>query len=90
MLKITSANLCKFVYDIISYRTFIYPLELGMCGKKEIISQKKRFSDEIKIFHSFEGKKLITEKINNSRRSFNKAFSLPKIFELLLIEKLML
>ena len=34
ILKITSANLCKPIYDIINYSTSICPFEFGMCGKK--------------------------------------------------------
>ena len=46
--KITSANLCKPIYDIINYSTFICPFESGKCGKegKKLqnvnISRKKR------------------------------------------------
>ena len=32
--KITSANLCKAIDDIINYSTFIYPFESGKCGKE--------------------------------------------------------
>ena len=32
--KITSANLCKSVHDIINYSTFICPFESGMCEKE--------------------------------------------------------
>ena len=59
--KITSANLCKSIHDIINYSTSICPFESGKCGKEGKKSQKfeyhknkKRFLDEIKnIFHSF-------------------------------------
>ena len=59
--KITSANLCKPVHDIINYSTFIYPIESGKCGKKgkklqefEYLKNEKSFLDEIKrVFHSF-------------------------------------
>ena len=59
----TSANLCKPIYDVINYSTSIYPFESGMCGKEgkmlqkfEYLENKKRFLDEIKnIFHSFKG-----------------------------------
>ena len=33
-LKITSANLCKPVYDIRNYSTSISPVESGKCGKE--------------------------------------------------------
>ena len=32
--KFVSANLCKQIYDIINYSTFIYPFESGTCGKE--------------------------------------------------------
>ena len=59
--KITPANLCKPIYDIIHYFTSIFPLESGKCGKEEEQLQKfeyleneKSFFHEIKnIFHSF-------------------------------------
>ena len=59
--KITSANLCKPVHDIINYSTFICPFESGKCGKEgkkiqkcEYLENKKSFLDEIKnIFNSF-------------------------------------
>ena len=59
--KITSANLCKPVHDIINYSTFICPFESGKCGKEgkkiqkcEYLENKKSFLDEIKnIFRSF-------------------------------------
>ena len=61
ILKITSANLRKLVYDIINYSTSIYPFESGKCGterkkslKIEYLKNEKSFLDEIKkIFHSF-------------------------------------
>ena len=61
ILKITSTNLCKPIYDIINYSTSICPLESGKCGKEgkklqksEYLGNKKSFLDEIKnIFHSF-------------------------------------
>ena len=63
ILKITSANLCKPIYDIINYSTYICPLESGNCGKEgkklqkfEYLYNEKSFLDEIKnIFHIFEG-----------------------------------
>ena len=59
--KITSANLCKLIHDVINYPTIICPFESGKCGKEEKKLQKfdyleneKSFLDEIKnIFHSF-------------------------------------
>ena len=59
--KITSANLCKPIDDIINYSTSIYPFESGKCGKEgeklqkfEYPENEKSFLDEIKnIFHSF-------------------------------------
>ena len=59
--KITSANLCKSIHDIINYSTSIWPFEFGKCekeGKKlqkfEYLENETSFLDEIKnIFHSF-------------------------------------
>ena len=59
--KITSANLCKSVDDIINYSTSICPFESGKCGKEgkkfkkfEYLENEKRFLDEIKTtFYSF-------------------------------------
>ena len=61
ILKITSANLCKAIYDIINYSTFICPFESGKCGKEgkklqkfEHLEKENSFLDEIKnIFLSF-------------------------------------
>ena len=60
ILKITSANLCKPIYDIINYSTFTCLFESGKCGKErklqkfEYLNNKKHFFDEIKnIFDSF-------------------------------------
>ena len=61
ILKITSANLCKPIYDIINYSTSICPFESGTSGKEgkklqkfEYLKNEKSFLDEIKhIFHSF-------------------------------------
>ena len=51
--KITSANLCKPIHDIINYSTSICSFESGTCGKEEERNEKS-FLDEIKnIFHSF-------------------------------------
>ena len=60
--KITSANLCKAIHDIINYSASIWPFEFGKCGKEgkklekfEYLENEKSFLDEIKnIFHSFE------------------------------------
>ena len=57
----TSANLCKPIYDIINYSTSICPFESGKCRKErkklqtfEYLENEKSFLDEIKnIFHSF-------------------------------------
>ena len=35
--KITSANVCNPIHDIINYYTFIYPFESGKCEKREKI-----------------------------------------------------
>ena len=59
--KITSANLCKPIHDIINYSTSIWPFEFGKCGKEgkklqkfEYPETENSFLDEIKnIFHSF-------------------------------------
>ena len=59
--KITSANLCKPIHDIINYSTSICPFESGKCGKEgkklqkfEYLENEKSFVDEIKnIFRSF-------------------------------------
>ena len=58
--KITPANLCQLIHDIINYSTSICPFESGECrkeGKKlqkcEYLKNKKSFSYEMKnIFHS--------------------------------------
>ena len=59
--KITSANLCKPIHDIINYSTSICPFESGKCGKEgkklqkfEYLENEKSFLDEIKnIFRNF-------------------------------------
>ena len=59
----TSANLCKPIYDIINCSTSICAFESGKCGKEgkklqkfEYLENKKSFLDEIKkIFIVFEG-----------------------------------
>ena len=58
--KITPANLCKPIHDIINYSTSICPFESGKCGKEgeklqkfEYLENEKSFLDEIKnIFHN--------------------------------------
>ena len=64
--KITSANLCKPIHDIINYSISICSFESKKCGKEgkklyliyldytEFLESKKRFLNEIKnIFYSF-------------------------------------
>ena len=34
ILKFKSVNLCKPIYDMINYSTFICPSESGKCGKE--------------------------------------------------------
>ena len=59
--RITPANLCKPIHDIINYSISIYPFESGKCEKEEqklqkfeYLENKKSFLDEIKnILHSF-------------------------------------
>ena len=58
--KITAANLCKPIHDIINYSTPIFPFESVKCGKEgkklrkfEYLENEKSFLDEINIFHSF-------------------------------------
>ena len=59
--KITPANLCKPIHDIINHPTYICPFVSGKCrkeGKKlqksEYLENEKGFLDEIKNnFHSF-------------------------------------
>ena len=59
--KVTSANLCKPIHDIINYSTSICPFESGKYGKEgkklqklEYLENKMSFLNEIKnIFHSF-------------------------------------
>ena len=59
--KITSANLCKTIHDIINYSTSICPFEYGKYGKEEkklqkfeYVENEKSFLDKIKnIFRSF-------------------------------------
>ena len=61
ILKLTSANLSKPIYDIMNYSTSICPLESGSVERKqknykknEYLENKNNFLDEIKnIFHSF-------------------------------------
>ena len=59
--KITPADLCKPMHDIINYSTSICPFESGKCGKEgkksqkfEYLENEKGFLDELKKkFHSF-------------------------------------
>ena len=59
--KITSANLCKPIHDIINYFNSICSFESGECGKEgkklqkfEYLENEKSFLDEIKnTFHSW-------------------------------------
>ena len=59
--KVTSANLCKSIHDIINHFTYICPFESGKCIKEgkelqkfECLENKKSFLDEIKnIFYNF-------------------------------------
>ena len=61
ILKITPANLCKPIHDIINYSTSICPFESRKCGKEgeksqksEYLENKKSFLDEMKsTFPSF-------------------------------------
>ena len=57
MPRITSANLCKTVDDIINYSTSICPVESGNCGKEgkklqnlNILRMKRDFSMKQKTF----------------------------------------
>ena len=58
ILKITSANLCKAIYDIINYSIFICPFESGKCGKEgknifKIVGKKwPKVNTKISLFHS--------------------------------------
>ena len=36
LLVMYYVNLCKPIYDIINYSTYIYPSESGKCGKEKI------------------------------------------------------
>ena len=59
--KITPANICKSIFDLVNYSTFTCHFESGKCGREgktlqkfEYLENKKSFSDEIKnIVHSF-------------------------------------
>ena len=48
--KITSANSCKPVHDIINYSTSINPFEPGKCGKEGKKSQKFDYLENEKSF----------------------------------------
>ena len=73
--KITSANSCKRIYDIINYSTFICPFEFGKSGNegkkiRKYHENKKSFFNEIKrTFHSF-SRALIWRINKNSRHKF--------------------
>ena len=72
--KITSANLCKSVHDIINYSTSICPFESRKCGKEgkksqnfEYLVNENSFLDEIKnIFQFLKGYHLV------KKQKFNK------------------
>ena len=59
--KLTSANLCKSIHDIINYATSTCPFGSGKCGKQgkkfqkfKYLENEKSFLDETKnFFHSF-------------------------------------
>ena len=61
ILKLTSANLCKPIHDIIDYSNFICSFESGKCGKEgkklqknQYLKNEQSFFDEIRnIFYSF-------------------------------------
>ena len=48
--KITSANLCKPIHDIINYSTFICPFESGKYGKEGEKLQKIEYLQYKKSF----------------------------------------
>ena len=50
ILKITSANLCKPIYDIIDYSTSICPFESGKCGREGKKLQKFKYLENEKSF----------------------------------------
>ena len=52
--KITSANLCKLIHDIINYST-----ESGKCGKEGKKSQKSEYLGNEKRYYHWKNKKLI-------------------------------
>ena len=54
--KITPANLCKPIHDIINYSTYICSFESGKCGKEEEKLQKFEYLENGEIFFAvFEG-----------------------------------
>ena len=61
--KLTPANLCKPIHDIINYSTSICSFESGKCGREEeklqkfeYLKNKKSILDQIKTFFTvFEG-----------------------------------
>ena len=46
--KITPANLCKTIHDIINYSTSIFPLESRKCGKEGEKIQKFEYLEKEK------------------------------------------
>ena len=50
ILKITSANLCKLIHDIINYSSYICPFESRKCGKMEKKLQKIEYLENKKSF----------------------------------------
>ena len=58
--KISSANLCKPIHDIINYSTSLCPFESGKFGKEsEYLENEKNFLDEIKNLFDKKNKNLI-------------------------------
>ena len=53
--KITSANLCKPIHDIINYSTYICPFVSGKCGKEGKKLQKFEYLGNKTSFSVFEG-----------------------------------
>ena len=69
ILKITAANLCMPIHDIINYSTFICPFESGKCGKEdkklqtfEYLENENSFLDEIKTSIVLKGYHLVKKK----------------------------
>ena len=72
--KITSANLCKPIHDIINYSTSICPFEFGKCGKEGKKYKNTRICIEMKYFIAFGGL-LFGEKIKNSSKIADTSFN---------------